>query len=113
MISKIYSAAELYEKAFSYRNIPDEVKFLLKNYNQFKNKQPASAIEIACGPAAHAIEMRRYIPEVHALDSSQEMLTLASTRAKEAKLSLHTHLSDIRLFKLKQPIDWHFACWIL
>lgn len=109
MASKIYSASELYEKAFSYRDIPDEVKFLLKVYKQFKKKQPASSIEIACGPAAHAIEMNRYISNVHALDNSREMLTLASARAKASNLSIHAHLADMRLFELKQQVDLAFC----
>ena len=72
MVSKVYSAAELYEKAFSYRNIAAEVEFLLKIYSQLQNRQiPISAIEIACGPAAHAIEMRRSVSNIHALDISR------------------------------------------
>ena len=110
MISKVYSAVELYERAFSYRDISKEVKFLLKTYGQFrKRKQPDSAIEIACGPAAHAIEMRRFISNVHALDNSPEMLSLASDRAKTANLPIHIHLEDMRFFELKQPIDLAFC----
>lgn len=80
---KIYSAAELYEKAFSYRDIAAEVQFLLDVYGKFHNgKLPVSALEIACGPARHALEMCRYISNIHALDNSSDMLALAAFRAR-------------------------------
>ena len=110
MTSSIYATAELYEKAFSYRDVRAEVHFLLDVYRQGAGcKLPSSALEIACGPAAHAIELRRHVPEVHVLDNEPAMLALAARRAEDARRTIHCHLADMRSFHLGSPVDLAFC----
>ena len=110
MTSKIYSAAELYEQAFSYRDIAAEVRFILDAYSQLTNRRaPGAAIEIACGPAMHAIEMPRSVQQVHVLDDEPAMLPLASSRAEGAGRPIYTHLADMRDSKLSPPVDLAFC----
>jgi len=108
--SRIYAAAELYEKAFSYRDVRAEVRFLMDVYRQGAGcKLPSSALEIACGPAAHAIEWRCHVPKVHVLDNEPEMLALAARRAGDARRTIHCHLADMCDFRLESPVDLAFC----
>ena len=60
-------------------------------------------------PAAHGIEIRRRVPEVHVLDNEPAMLALASRRAKEAHCPVHFHLADMRKFTLASPVNLAFC----
>ena len=60
-------------------------------------------------PAAHGIEIRRRVPEVHVLDNEPAMLALASRRAKEAHCPVHFHLADMGKFTLASPVNLAFC----
>ena len=72
-------------------------------------KLPSSALEIACGPAAHAIELHRHVPEVHALDNEPAMLALAARRAGDVRRTIHCHLTDMCSFHLESPVELAFC----
>lgn len=78
----IYSLPPLYDLAFGYRNYVDEVNFLLDahdKYSTITNGQPLHILELAAGPARHAISAlsehsKTEVNSITALDISQDMV---------------------------------------
>ena len=79
----IYDAAALYDLAFSYRDFPREARFLRQLYAKRVGREPVSFLELAAGPARHALEMRAEGLDVVALDLSTAMAKHAQRRAQE------------------------------
>lgn len=122
--SSIYSQPALYDLAFGYRDFSSEVEFLLSqhysiigksrnntNTNNHNHHQasPLSILEVAAGPARHALEavFGGYHPDqtnretmiqssslsVTCIDNSSEMIEYAQQLAKEMK-NRSDHSSD-------------------
>ena len=83
----IYSMPALYDLAFGYRNFDDEVDFLLFAHQKYSStgQAPRAALELAAGPARHAIESLRMeqspIQTATAIDFSQDMVTYGTALA--------------------------------
>jgi len=105
----IYQHAELYDIAFDYRNVAQETDFLLGLYQAQHQTKPARVLELAAGPARHALECARQGLHATALDLSAEMLAYASSLAQAADLPLTTLQADMREFQLDQPVDLAFT----
>ncbi|MBF2053311.1 MAG: class I SAM-dependent methyltransferase [Candidatus Sericytochromatia bacterium] len=105
----IYAQAALYDLAFSYRNIEAETQFLLDCYQRVTGRQPQRVLELAAGPARHALECSRRGFQSAALDISPEMMAYAHQLATEADLALETLVADMRDFSLPQPADLAFT----
>lgn len=104
-----YSHAELYDLAFSYRNIDQETQFLLSCYQQATGQAAQRVLELACGPARHALACANQGLQASALDCSTDMLAYAQTLAAERGLNLETLLADMRDFQLSAPVDLAFT----
>ena len=124
--SSIYSAPELYDLAFSYRDFGAEVKFLLQAHAKHAGPGAHTAVsgpdlnfeyppsisegganrrmrvlELAAGPARHcSIAARKYGVGATALDCNKDMLQYAATVSEqEASLNpLHYVHKDMRDF---------------
>ena len=99
--SSLYEDPALYELAFSYRDVPAEVDVLEAWYQRRHGGKGARRIlELAAGPAAHAVEFARRGAKVTALDSSAAMCAYASRRASDQGVALEVVQADMVGFRL-------------
>ena len=103
----VYDAPELYQMAYSYRNIKAEVSALIRWFkkNSGARKTPAAVLELASGPADHAIEFAKRGISATALDISQTMCRFARRQARQRSVSLKTVNEDMIGFSLKHRYD--------
>jgi SAM-dependent methyltransferase len=133
----IYNCPELYDLAFGYRDFESEVEFLLKVHQLSQDERvgpsshsPLSVLELAAGPAQHAIEALANFGVSHAtaLDSSPSMARYAKRLLEEelerldendtsdggAKTDIESRfdyvVGDMREFSLSRTYD---TAWIL
>lgn len=107
---QIYTQPELYDIAFDFRNVPDQVDFLLDVAGEQIGRPVASALELACGPAYHAREMaRRSIGSEklisEGLDLEPVMVDYTKKIIKKEELNCPIHLGDMRNFKSDKKYD--------
>jgi ubiquinone/menaquinone biosynthesis C-methylase UbiE len=107
----IYDAPALYDLAFSYRDFPKETLFLRQLYAQRVGHEPRSFLELAAGPARHALEMRAEGLEVAALDLSAAMAGHSQRRAQERGLPFRYVVGDMTHFEFERPFDL-IACML-
>jgi SAM-dependent methyltransferase len=120
-VSGIYDDPELYQMACAYRDLPAEVDALLAWAGKH-GRPPAAALssgqapspaagpyrvlELAAGPADHAIELARRGLRSTALDLSPAMCRWAAEQAGRAGLEVEVIQADMRDFKLASgPVD--------
>lgn len=100
-----YSLPEIYDIAFSFRNVPDEVDFLLEATQKFIGRRITSAIELACGPGYHTREMARRSLISDGLDLSQEMVAYTRTLIDKEMLKAEIFEGDMRYFRTAKKYD--------
>ena len=100
--SELYADPALYELAFSYRDVAGEVDVLEAWYERRRGGfGPRRVLELAAGPAAHAIEFARRGAKVTALDASPTMCEYARRRADQERVALHVVEADMVRFHLR------------
>jgi SAM-dependent methyltransferase len=104
-VSGIYDEPELYQLACAYRNVPAEVTALLSWCGKHRQGDVLSVLELAAGPAEHALEFARRGRSATALDRSAAMCGYAAARAKAAGLELGVVEADMRDFSLPDRFD--------
>lgn len=103
--AQLYREAALYDLAFSYRDFTAQCGFLLEAFRAARGRSPDSFLEVAAGPARHALEMSRAGLRATALDLSPEMAALARARAAAASLELTYVVSDMTQFALPARVE--------
>src|SRR5215510_6468848 len=99
----IYGNAEIYDKAFSYRNFDAETNFLLDLYGRFSSRGglPRSVLEVASGTGRHSLELvRRGIRQVALVDKSKRMLDRARTAFLGSTATVEFISADIAHIKV-------------
>jgi len=103
--TSVYQAAALYDLAFSYRDIAAEARFVRELYRRRRGRAAQSFLEVAAGPARHAIDMRAAGLAVLALDLAPEMATYAVEKAKARGLTLDYLVADMTTFEAPRTFD--------
>jgi SAM-dependent methyltransferase len=103
--SEVYAASRAYELAFSYRDFAAELDALLGWATDASSTDPRSALELAAGPADHALGLAARGLDVTALDLSARMCARATERAAERGLSLKVVEADMRAFNVGRAFD--------
>ena len=98
--SSLYGDPALYELAFSYRDVPAEVDVLEAWYERRRGRRARRVLELASGPAAHAIEFGIRGCTVTALDVSPKMCAYAARRAKQEGVDLGVVQDDMVGFRI-------------
>src|SRR6187399_2309006 len=93
--STIYSAAELYDLAFSYRDVAKEARFLVRLYERRRGRAPSTFLELAAGPARHALALGQLGLDVAALDLSPAMAEYSRRIANERGLTFPYLVADM------------------
>jgi len=106
-VTGIYDEPELYELACAYRDVPGEVGALERWYLRHApraggERGPDSVLELAAGPAEHALELARRGVPCTALDLSPAMCARARDKAASAGLALGVVHADMRDFALRR-----------
>jgi SAM-dependent methyltransferase len=101
-----YDAPDAYEIGFSYRDVPAEVDALLA----WHGGRVTTALELAAGPADHALELARRGCRMSTVDLSAAMCARATERAARAGLDLaHVLHADMVDFRLDDSFDLVFC----
>jgi SAM-dependent methyltransferase len=102
----IYQVPQLYDVAFSYRDIPAEIHVITEWYLAVTQGKPlTNVLDLASGPANHALEYMRRGVKATALDLSPEMLQYAAAKAQQGRLPLKTENQDLIDFQLVERYD--------
>lgn len=101
----IYAAPALYELAFSARDIGAQVDFLLTGFERRRGRTARSFLELAAGPAAHAIEVGSRGLDAAGLDLSPAMQAHALQRARARGVPLAYTLADMVSFTTERKFD--------
>ncbi|MCC7539707.1 MAG: class I SAM-dependent methyltransferase, partial [Deltaproteobacteria bacterium] len=101
----IYAAPFVYDLAFSYRDIDRERTFLADVYERRRGRGPASFVELAAGPARHALAFAAMGIRSHAVDLSPEMVAYGRELADARNVHLAYERGDMRSFTLEAPVD--------
>jgi SAM-dependent methyltransferase len=96
----LYSDPELYELAFSYRDVAAEVDAVEAWYERRAGRRPRRVLEVAAGPGAHALEFARRGATVTALDASPTMCDYARQRALAEAAAIEVVQADMRSFRI-------------
>ncbi|EWY39289.1 hypothetical protein N825_07630 [Skermanella stibiiresistens SB22] len=102
---RIYGAARYYDIAFAYRDFVEECDFLMSAAARHLGRAPASVLELAAGPANHAIELARRGLDAAALDREPAMVRYGSEKAEAAGVRVNYHQGDMTGFSLDRPVD--------
>ncbi len=101
----IYQKPRWYDIAFGFRNIKKECDFLTACAKKFSGRKLSSVVELAAGPAAHAVEFGKRGLAIYALDKSAEMLAYARQKARQEGSRVHFLERDMRRFRLPEKVD--------
>jgi len=104
-VSGIYDEPELYKLTCAYRNVPAEVTALLSWCGKHRQGEVGSVIELAAGPAEHALELARHGLRATALDQSAAMCGYAAAQAEAYGLDLSVVEADMRDFSIPSRFD--------
>jgi SAM-dependent methyltransferase len=103
--ASIYATAAAYELAFGYRDFAAEVSALTTWATAASGRPPGSVLELAAGPAWHALEFADRGLDATALDISAHMCARARQRASDRGIRLAVIQADMRDFSLGQRYD--------
>jgi hypothetical protein len=104
--SSVYQAPKLYDVAFSHRDVPAEIHVVTEWFMAVTGgRTPESVLELAAGPASHAVEFARRGLSATALDCSPEMTEYASQKARGSRVSLRVVNADMVDFSLRERFD--------
>lgn len=103
--ASIYSQAELYDIAFSFKEYAAECEFMLTQFKRLSGREASSWLELAAGPARHTLEFSRRGLSAQALDISQEMVNYGLSLAKESQLAIDYAQGDMTNFTLNEKVD--------
>lgn len=101
----VYDEAEAYELAFSYRNIADEIDTILAWSGRHGLGTPGAVLELAAGPADHALELARRGIAATAVDQNATMCAYAERRAADRRLALDVVCADMTNFDIGERFD--------
>ena len=109
---RIYDAPTLYDAAFGFRDFEDEVDFLCAAHERHGRTggAPKRILELAAGPAQHAVEAASRGMEVTAVDLSDAMAAHGAKIATENDVALDYRVGDVR-----EPLPFSNVCsaWLL
>jgi len=94
----LYDDAHLYDVAVSFRDFKQEVDFIIQVAEEFVNSPLETALELAAGPAQHAVELARRGVAVVAIDNEKAMVELGKKKANDAGVPLQYIYGDMASF---------------
>lgn len=104
--TRVYDKPLVYDIAFGYRDFRKEVDVLQAWCRRASRPdRPQSVIELASGPADHALELARRGVRATALDLSPAMCAYAREKAAARSVSIDVHCGDMIDFSIGARFD--------
>ncbi len=105
--NKLYLHPKYYDIAFDFRDLPKEYNFMTKLYKKTVGRFPRSIVDIACGPAYHAIyfSKKKGINYSCGLDLSEAMVEYAREKNENEGATAEIIQGDMVDFKLPKKVD--------
>ena len=105
--NKLYLHPRFYDIAFDFRNLKKEYNFLTGLYEKNVGRLPHSIVDIACGPAYHAIYFSRknHIEYSYGLDLSSRMVEYAREKNRAEGGKAEIIQGDMITFTLPHKVD--------
>ncbi len=100
-----YTLPEIYDIAFDFRDVPQQVDFLLDIAETCLGRKVTSALEFACGPGYHTREMARRGLVSDGLDLEPNMVAYTQKLIDEEGLDSTIYEGDMRSFTNKKKYD--------
>ncbi len=100
-----YSFPEVYDIAFTFRDYPKAVDFLIAAASQAGLTKITSMVEFGCGPGQYCREFSRRGVVSYGIDRSPEMVLYAWKLCEQEKLDCEIIEADVRSFKLPEPVE--------
>lgn len=107
-VSGLYEAPEIYEIAFSYRNLEHEVDVIAQLIDRHAQVPVRHILEVACGPAVHAPLLCARGYAYTGIDNSAQMLAYAGVRAAASRAPMTLVAADLRAFSLPRSCQFAF-----
>jgi SAM-dependent methyltransferase len=104
-IRETYTLPEIYDIAFSFRDVASEVDFLCEVAQKHLGRKLTSALELACGPAYHTREMARRRLEADGLDLEPHMAAYARRLIAKDQLQAEIFQGDMKSFRSNRRYD--------
>lgn len=108
-MDSLYANPKYYEIAFSYRDIPQEVKVMEDIIRRFSRIPVKRVLEFGCGNSPHMEELLRQGYEYVGLDLSPEMLDYSKGKAKRLGHKVKLMQADMVDFTLDVPVDFAYT----
>jgi SAM-dependent methyltransferase len=104
----LYERARYYDVIFD-RDVSREVAFLEAAFERYTGKgQPASALDIACGPGYHGRAFARQGIRTVGVDINEAMIELAKEKDDAEDLTSEWLVADMRRIQLSRQVDLAF-----
>lgn len=103
--SRIYSRADLYDLAMSFKDVRAEGDAVLTMAADAGMPSPSSFLELAAGPARNAMEMARRGLRSIAVDLNPGMVTFARKEAELQGIDLDVLEADMADFTIDRPCE--------
>jgi len=103
--SEIYGHAQLYDLAFSFKDVVGDAEAVLAMAAAAGVDQPSSFLELAAGPARDAMEFSRRGLRATAVDNSPGMIRFARDTAAQEGLDITVVEADITDFSIDRSVD--------
>jgi SAM-dependent methyltransferase len=103
--SEIYGHAELYDLAFSFKDVVSEADAVLAMAAAAGVGKPEAFLELAAGPARNALEFSKRGLRATAVDNNPGMVRFAQETAAEEGLDLAMVEADMTDFSIDAPVD--------
>jgi len=105
----LYDHPEYYEIAFSFRNIPEEARFMQSCIQRFSLIPVRRVFEVACGYAPHAEELIKLGYKYTGLDNNRNMIDYASHKWHDLKPAPKFIESSMLSFSSRRKVDFGFV----
>ncbi|HDS00927.1 MAG TPA: class I SAM-dependent methyltransferase [candidate division Zixibacteria bacterium] len=105
--NKLYLHPKYYDIAFDFRDLRKEHNFMTRLYQKTVGRSPRSIVDIACGPAYHAIyfSKKNGIDYSYGLDLSEAMVAYAREKNEIEGGTARIVRGDMIDFKLPRKVD--------
>ena len=103
---QFYSLAQIYDIAFDFKDIPSECLYLRSAFRSYTGRAPTSFLDLAAGPALHAIEMAKAGLKAGATDLSPAMVQYGLEKSLRAGVTITYDVSNITSFVTKDVYDF-------
>ena len=108
-MDSLYANPKYYEIAFSYRDIPQEVKVMQEIINRYSHIPVERVLEFGCGNSPHMEELLKLGYRYVGLDLSPEMLEYSRRKAKRLGHAVELIQADMVDFTLDDPVDFAYT----